>query len=486
MHRAGDRNLDSVALRRADHRTGDGIVLKPLAALHVLQRRGANRVDRRYFREACKGSFGVLGRHLRSLRSANLDGLEHQLQREPMAVWITKRFAQRAAAQRAHGVGAVVAHQLDPSNRLQVMRELSEDSPVAENLRKAQRARRLGVIELAELDISVAAVHQHSGRGNFRAYPGVAAHHGVAREDRAQGGLVLDSVLQRHDDAARREGSFQLPCRRNRVVGFDTKQDEVVGREVRRVLARRYGYSNFFVGTAHYETAGLDRRKMLTARAEVHILAGELQLGAIVSADTAGTHHQDLHSDSESSFDPGVSSNRFPTNHLSEPNVLVTVSGPVKMRASWVLCRSIPRCQSQENSKVGSTLSIGFCSSRPPDRATCESQSITACSTTSSVDRSFGAVLRDNLANTIWLTCRMNCSQVRIAPLAPGSRAVRSGGLDTQLRRGNSEGRVGGRNARIHGHLHENFANVLHGCAGIAGSPDVQGQFGLVAPGGQY
>jgi hypothetical protein len=40
----------------------------------------------------------------------------------------------------------------------------------------------------------------------------------------------------------------------------------------------------------------------------VHILAGELELGAVVRADTAGTHYQDLHRVSESSFDPGASS----------------------------------------------------------------------------------------------------------------------------------------------------------------------------------
>ena len=36
----------------------------------------------------------------------------------------------------------------------------------------------------------------------------------------------------------------------------------------------------------------------------------------------------------------------------------------------------------------------------------------------------------------------------------------------------------------MNGHLHENFPNVPHSCAGIADGAGVQGQFVLVAQGG--
>src|SRR5262249_14949922 len=123
----------------------------------------------------------------------------------------------------------------------------------------------------------------------------ITAHHLLARKNLAEQRLVLDSVLKREEDALVSQAFAALLSRRDRILRFDAKQYQIVGREFVRTRRRLYREVKIADDALHLETVRVECAQMLAARAVVNLLAGSLQPCAIKCADRARAHHQNLH-----------------------------------------------------------------------------------------------------------------------------------------------------------------------------------------------
>ena len=103
--------------------------------------------------------------------------------------------------------------------------------------------------------------------------------------------LALDAVLQREDRAARRETSSERLRRGIGVIRLDAKEDQVVGRELARIIRRGHWAMKIAARALEVEAVLLERLQISAARTEHHFLAGLMQPRAEVGANRTRAHY---------------------------------------------------------------------------------------------------------------------------------------------------------------------------------------------------